>query len=144
MRKMAQARSVLRGAPNEPATIEMPAPAFTPEVQRVIPEEWKLHLPRLRRETDREVHGTLFQFQFPHRHRIQGKAKVEKISLRDRFFIENLDVAPGIRSRSADLLGISAQAAGGAINGHFEMQLQAEDSPFTASVKFPRWRPRNS
>jgi hypothetical protein len=80
--------------------------------------------------------GLYFNSSFRTATSIQGKAKVEKISLRDRFFIENLDSPLEYDPGALTFSGISAQAAGGAINGHFEMQLQAEDSPFTASVKF--------
>ena len=61
---------------------------------------------------------------------------MEKISLRDRFFIEKLESPLEYDPAALTFSSISAHAANGLINGHFEMQLQAEDSPFTASVKF--------
>ncbi len=80
--------------------------------------------------------GLYFNSSFRTATSIKGNASVEKISLRDRFFIENLESPLEYDPAALTFSSISAQAANGLINGHFEMQLQAEDSPFTASVKF--------
>ena len=124
------------GTLNEPAAIEMPAPAFTPEVQRVYLKNGNFTFLDSGGKLIAKFMGLYFNSSFRTATSIQGKAKVEKISLRDRFFIENLDSPLEYDPGALTFSGISAQAAGGAINGHFEMQLQAEDSPFTASVKF--------
>jgi len=67
---------------------------------------------------------------------VRGNAQVKKISLRDSFFLEQLQSPLHYDPEELDLSQISAQAGGGEIAGHFTMQPQAEDSPFTASVKF--------
>jgi hypothetical protein len=67
---------------------------------------------------------------------LRGNAQVKKISLRDSFFLEQLQSPLHYRPEELDLSQISAQAGGGEIAGHFTMQPQAEDSPFTVSVKF--------
>ena len=61
---------------------------------------------------------------------------MEKISLRDRFFIENLESPLHYDPAELVFSSISAQAAGGVINGRFAMQVQAPDSPFDVMVKF--------
>src|SRR5881394_1391582 len=65
-----------------------------------------------------------------------GDAKVARISLMDRFFLEQLRSPLRYEPDVLELSKISARAANGEINGYFAMQPEAEDSPFTTSVKF--------
>jgi len=67
---------------------------------------------------------------------LKGNVRVEKISLRDRFFLEDLQSPLHYDPSGLAFSNISARAAEGNISGKFEMQLQAVDSPFTADVKF--------
>ncbi len=67
---------------------------------------------------------------------LHGDTKVARISLRDRFFLEELRSALRYEPDVLELSKISAHAANGEINGYFAMQPEAEDSPFTTSVKF--------
>jgi hypothetical protein len=67
---------------------------------------------------------------------IRGKAKVAKISLRDRFFLEQLQSPLRYEPDVLELSKISAHAGSGEINGYFAMQPEAEDSPFTTRVTF--------
>jgi uncharacterized protein involved in outer membrane biogenesis len=69
---------------------------------------------------------------------VRGDAQVRKISLRDSFFLQQLQSPLHYDPEELDLSQISAQAGGGEIAGHFTMQPQAEDSPFTVSVKFSK------
>jgi hypothetical protein len=67
---------------------------------------------------------------------LHGNAKVAKISLQDRFFLEELRSPLRYEPDVLELSKISARAGNGQINGYFAMQPEAEDSPFTTSVKF--------
>jgi hypothetical protein len=67
---------------------------------------------------------------------LQGDANVARISLRDRFFLEQLHSLLRYEPDVLELSNISARAANGEINGYFAMQPEAEDSPFMTSVKF--------
>jgi hypothetical protein len=67
---------------------------------------------------------------------IRGKAKVAKISLRDRFFLEQLESPLRYEPDVLELSKISAHAGSGEINGYFAMQPEAADSPFTTRVTF--------
>jgi hypothetical protein len=67
---------------------------------------------------------------------IRGNAKVAKISLRDRFFLEQLQSPLRYEPDVLELSKISAHAGSGEINGYFAMQPEAEDSPFTTRVTF--------
>jgi len=65
-----------------------------------------------------------------------GDAKVARISLMDRFFLDQLRSPLRYEPDVLELSKISASAGNGEINGYFAMQAEAEDSPFTTSVKF--------
>jgi AsmA-like C-terminal region len=67
---------------------------------------------------------------------LHGNARVARISLQDRFFLEGLRSPLRYEPDVLELSKISARAGNGEINGYFAMQLEAEDSPFTTSVKF--------
>jgi AsmA-like C-terminal region/AsmA family len=66
----------------------------------------------------------------------RGDAKVTRISFRDHFFLEQLQSALRYEPDVLELSSISAHAGGGEITGYFAMQPEAEDSPFTARVRF--------
>ncbi len=67
---------------------------------------------------------------------LRGSAHVAKISLRDRFFLEQFKSPLQYDPTSLELSQISAHAGGGDISGHFSMQPETEDSPFAVDVKF--------
>jgi hypothetical protein len=67
---------------------------------------------------------------------LRGDTKIARISLRDRFFLEQLRSPLRYDPDVLELSKISARAANGEIKGYFAMQPEAEDSPFTTSVKF--------
>jgi type II secretion system protein N len=67
---------------------------------------------------------------------LHGNAKVARISLQDRFFLEQLRSPLRYEPDVLELSKISARAGNGEIDGYFAMQPEAEDSPFTTSVKF--------
>ena len=67
---------------------------------------------------------------------LHGEAKVERISLRDRFFLEELRSPLRYEPDVLELSKISAHVGDGEMNGYFAMQPEAEDSPFTTIVKF--------
>jgi type II secretion system protein N len=67
---------------------------------------------------------------------LRGAARIEKISLRDRFYLEQLRSPLRYEPGELEFSQISAHAAGGDLLGHFSMQPQTEDSPFNVEVKF--------
>ena len=130
------APAVSATAPNEPALAAVPAPGFTPEVQRVNLKNGNFTFLDSAGRVIAKFTGLDFRSGFRTATEIAGNAKVEKISLRDRFFIEDLESPLRYAPAELGFSNISAHAAGGVINGRFEMELQEEDSPFTAMVKF--------
>ncbi len=67
---------------------------------------------------------------------LRGVAKIAKLSLRDRFFLEHLQSPLRYDSNDLELSKISAHAAGGNFNGEFTIHPGSQDSPFAAKVKF--------
>jgi hypothetical protein len=67
---------------------------------------------------------------------LRGDAKVARVSLRDRFFLDQLRSPLRYEPDVLELSKISARVAEGEVNGYFAMQPEAEDSPFTTSVTF--------
>jgi hypothetical protein len=67
---------------------------------------------------------------------LHGDTKVARISLQNRFFLEQLRSPLRYEPDVLELSKIAARAGNGEINGYFAMQPEAEDSPFTTSAKF--------
>ena len=122
--------------PNEPVVAAAPPPVFTPEVQRVNLKHGNFTFLDSAGRVIAKFNGLDFGSSFRTATAIKGSASVEKISLRDRFFIEDLNSPLHYDPAALVFSNISAHAAGGDITGRFEMELQAPDSPFTATVKF--------
>ena len=130
------APSAVAAEPNEPVLAATPAAVFTPEVQRVTLKDGNFTFLDSAGRVIAKFNGLDFGSSFRTATAIKGSASVEKISLRDRFFIEDLESPLHYDPAALVFSNISAHAAGGDITGRFEMELQAPDSPFTAMVKF--------
>ncbi len=122
--------------PNEPDSAAPSASGFTPEVQRVTLKDGNFTFLDAAGRVVAKFNGLDFRSSFRTASAIKGGAHVEKISLRDRFFITDLASPIHYDPEKLVISNISARAAGGTIGGRFEMEVQAPDSPFTAEVKF--------
>ncbi len=122
--------------PNEPTLAAAPVAAFTPEVQRVILKDGDFTFLDAAGRVVAKFNGLDFRSGFRTATALKGSAQVDKISLRDRFFIEDLESPLHYDADELVISNISARAAGGTIGGRFEMELQTPDSPFTATIKF--------
>ncbi|MEY2439054.1 MAG: hypothetical protein QOI34_439 [Verrucomicrobiota bacterium] len=80
--------------------------------------------------------GVRFHSSIRESQALRGGVSIAKISLRDRFYLEALESPLHYDPLALDLPKISARAGGGELKGHFTIQPQSEDSPFTASVNF--------
>jgi hypothetical protein len=67
---------------------------------------------------------------------LRGDAKMRRVSLRDRFFLDQLRSPLRYEPDVLELSKISARVADGEVNGYFAMQPEAEDCPFMTSVNF--------
>ena len=109
---------------------------FVPEVRRVRVNGGNFRFLDRTGKLVATFEGVRFRSNVRNGVELRGNADVAKISLRDRFFLEQLRSPLRYDPRQLDLSRISARAGSGEITGHFAMQPEAKDSPFTASVKF--------
>jgi hypothetical protein len=134
--RSAKAAPVPVQSPNEIAAEAPPAQPFTPEVRRVNLKQGSFTFLDSGGRVIAKFIGLDFDSSFRTATAIKGNTKIEKISLRDKFFIEKLQSPLHYDPAELAFSNISAHAAGGELSGRYEMQLLAEDSPFTATVKF--------
>ena len=115
---------------------ETKAAPFTPEVERV-----KLIRGRFR-FLDQRLKGVAtfdqvdFRSDFRTATDLRGNIKIGKTSLRNRFFLQQLQSPLRYDPTELDFSQITARVGGGEITGRFTIQPQTKDSPFTVSVKF--------
>jgi type II secretion system protein N len=80
--------------------------------------------------------GVRFHSNVRNSQAIRGGVSVSKISLRNRFFLQDLQSPLHYDPQELDLSKISARSGGGYVGGNFSIQPQSEDSPFTFNVQF--------
>ena len=67
---------------------------------------------------------------------LHGNARVEKVSLRDRFFLQQLKSPVRYDDNGLSLAQISARIGSGDISGKFSIQPEADEAPFHVEIKF--------
>jgi uncharacterized protein involved in outer membrane biogenesis len=110
--------------------------ATTPQVKRVNLINGSFHF--LDRQ-DRNValfDGVQFYSSVRDAGSIRGEARVAKIALRDRVFLSDLYSPVRYDADGLSLSTLSAHIAKGKLTGSFEIQPQAENSPFTVNAAF--------
>ncbi|MFL6590867.1 MAG: type II secretion system protein GspN [Chthoniobacterales bacterium] len=124
--------------PTASAVVEMPSKpaAFTPEVQgvNVIGARFRFLDEKLKPVATFE--GVDFRSSFRTATDLRGNINIAKTSLRDRFFLQQLYSPLRYDSNELEFAAIIARAGEGEISGHFAMQPQAHDSPFTVHINF--------
>jgi len=115
---------------------EQARPAVAPEVRRVTIKDGNFIFLDQAGGLLASFKGVNFRTKIRSASALRGDAKMARISLRDRFFLEQLRSPLRYEPDVLELSKISARAANGEITGYFAMQLEAENSPFTTSVEF--------
>ena len=80
--------------------------------------------------------GLQFRSNFRDAVTLDGNASVAKVSLRDRFFLQQMRSTLRYDPTQLDLPQMSAHAGGGDLSGRFTMEPQSEDSPFSVAIRF--------
>ncbi len=124
--------------PASSAVVEIPSkPAsFTPEVQRVNVVGARFRFLDEKLKPVATFEGVDFRSSFRTATDLRGSINIAKTSLRDRFFLQQLYSPLRYDSNELDLAAITAHAGEGDISGRFNMQPQAQDSPFTVHIDF--------
>jgi AsmA-like C-terminal region/AsmA family len=120
---------------NEPLGRE-PKLAVAPEVRRVRVKDGDFTFLDQTGRLVASFAGVDFRTNIRSALAFRGDAKVARVSLRDRFFLDQLRSPLRYEPDVLELSKISARVAEGEVNGYFAMQPEAEDSPFTTSVNF--------
>jgi type II secretion system protein N len=125
-------------APPPPAIAETkPAPApYTPEIERVSVVRARFRFLDEKLQSVATFDNVDFGSNFRTANDLTGKIAVAKTSLRDRFFLQQLESPLRYDSSGLEFSQITARAGDGQVTGRFTIQPQAEDSPFTVSIKF--------
>jgi hypothetical protein len=116
--------------------IETKAAPFTPEIERVNLVRGSFRFLDEKLKSVATFDGVDFRSNFRTATDLRGNITIAKTSLRDRFFLQQLQSPLRYDPVELDFSQITARAGEGEITGRFTMQPQATDSPFTVSVKF--------
>ncbi len=121
---------------NTPSSVPEARLAVPPEVRRVSIKNGNFSFLDHSGRLLASFNGVDFRTSIRSALALHGNTKVARISLQDRFFLEDLRSPLRYEPDVLELSKIAARAGKGEINGYFAMQPEAEDSPFTTSVKF--------
>jgi len=113
-----------------------PKLAVAPEVRRVTVKDGDFTFLDQTGRLVASFTGVDFRTNIRSAQALRGDAKVTRVSLSDRFFLDQLRSPIRYEPDVLELSKISARVAEGEVNGYFAMQPETEDSPFTTSVKF--------
>lgn len=67
---------------------------------------------------------------------LHGNARVARVSVRDRFFLEHLKSPVRYDANGLNLAQVSARIGDGEISGNFSIQPETDESPFHVQMKF--------
>jgi type II secretion system protein N len=109
---------------------------FTPEIQRVNLVHGRFRFLDEKLQSVATFDDVRFRSDFRTATDLRGEISIEKTSLRERFFLEQLQSTLRYAPDEIDFSQITAGAGGGEITGRFTLLPQTEDSPFTVSIRF--------
>jgi hypothetical protein len=110
--------------------------AVAPEVHRVSVKDGDFTFLDRTAALVANFSGVYFRTNIRSAQALRGDVKVARVSLRDRFFLDQLRSPLRYEPDVLELSKISARVADGEVNGYFAIQPEAEDSPFTTNVSF--------
>src|ERR1700716_2011431 len=125
-----------KSIPPPPVQIENKPAPFTPEVQRVNVVGALFRFLDEKLQSVATFEDVDFRSTLRSTSDLRGNITIAKTSLRDRFFLQQLESPLHYDASELDFSQITARAGEGQISGRFTIQPQAEDSPFTVSIKF--------
>jgi hypothetical protein len=128
---LSPAKGAIAGFPSQPTRV-----AVAPEVQKVSIKGGNFTFLDRTGRILATFAGVDFRSSLRSALALRGSAKIAKVSLRDHFFLEELKSPLSYEPDVLELSKISARVGGGEMSGYFVMQPEAEDSPFSASMKF--------
>ncbi|HEX4641071.1 MAG TPA: AsmA-like C-terminal region-containing protein [Chthoniobacterales bacterium] len=122
-----------------PPTVVVPTEdkaGYTPEVERVNVIRARFRFLDEKLKSVATFEDVDFRSGFRSATDLRGNITIARTSLRDRFFLQELHSPLRYDANELDFSAITAQAGDGHLAGRFLIQPQAEDSPFTVSIRF--------
>jgi type II secretion system protein N len=110
--------------------------AFISEIHKVSLTDGSFRFLGRENEPVANFEGVIFRAAVHSASELKGSARVAKVSLRDRFFLQQLRSPLRYDANGLDLSEISAHVGGGDVTGRFTMQPETEESPFHVEMKF--------
>ncbi len=121
--------------PTEKVRKQEAAP-YAPEIRRVKLTDGAFHFLDENGKVVARFTGVDFRSTLRSSTALSGTIKIEKTSLRDKFFLDQLQSPLRYDPTILDFANVTAKADGGEITGGFSMRPQEEESPFTARIRF--------
>ncbi|MGZ4966510.1 MAG: DUF748 domain-containing protein [Chthoniobacterales bacterium] len=123
------------GPPPVEETESRPA-EFNPEIRRVSLTNGSFHFLDSKGAPVASFDGLTFRSSLRSGIALRGNAIIKKISLRNRFFLQDLQSPLRYEPDELEFSQISAHAGGGEVTGQFHMLQTEFGSPFVATVNF--------
>ncbi|MDQ6911983.1 MAG: AsmA family protein, partial [Verrucomicrobiota bacterium] len=124
-------------AMSAPATVNTTrSVSFTPEVRRVNLYKGDFHFLDEKRAPVASFDGVRFRSDFRSATELSGRTSIKKISLRNRFFLNDLESPVEYDPDRLHFSEIRAHTGEGEVTGEFDLHQAEEDSPFVAKVNF--------
>jgi hypothetical protein len=122
----------------EPALQDEPAQTgpFRPEIERVNLANGRFRFLDEKLKSVATFEEVGFRSNFRTATDLRGNITIGKTSLRDRFFLQQLQSPLRYSPDELNFSQITARAGGGDVTGQFTLLPQTENSPFTVSIKF--------
>ena len=109
---------------------------FTPEVRRVNLADGTLRFLDSGGRPVATFEGVNFRSNFRNGTALRGDASIARTSLRNRFYLDQLEASLKYDATELELSEITARAGDGEITGKYSMQPGEANSPFNVLVKF--------
>ena len=110
--------------------------AFISEIHKVSLTNGNFRFLGRESESVANFEGVGFRAAVHNASALKGSERVAKVSLRERFFLQQLRSPLRYDANGLDLSQISAHVGSGDVTGRFTMQPETEDSPFRVEMKF--------
>lgn len=110
--------------------------AFISEIHKVSLTNGNFRFLGRENEAVANFEGVGFRAAVHNASALKGNARVAKVSLRERFFLQQLRSPLRYDANGLDLSQISAHIGSGDVTGRFTMQPETEESPFRVEMKF--------
>ncbi len=110
--------------------------AFVSEIHKVNLTDGNFHFLGRANEAVANFEGVGFRAAISNASALKGNARVARVSLRERFFLQQFRSPLRYDSNGLDLSQVSARVGGGDVTGRFTMQPETDESPFRVEMKF--------